>query len=316
MYTDLVIGFDGSPAGRDAVAFGRRLATATGARPTVLYVRPRATAPDGPHADGEGATWHQAVEEVLDEARELLAGVPDVAYQGVVERSAAHALRSAAAVGGASLLVLGSTHRSGLGRLAPGTTADQVLHTSPCAVAVAPPGFAVRAPRPFRLVAAAVDGGEESERVARLAGRIARSSGATLRIVHVIDHHSPAGPLYTGGIGDAALADSVRERATETLERARTAAAGEGRRIEQRAYEGRAAEQLILRSNEFDLLVVGSRGYGAVRRVVPGSVSSKVLREADCPVLVLPRQAPEGRDGSVAELAGGRSEQRGAAVTP
>jgi nucleotide-binding universal stress UspA family protein len=315
MYSDLVIGFDGSPAGRDAIAFGRRLAIATGARPTVLYVHPRATATEGARATGGVPTWREAVEQVLDQARELLADVPDAAYQGVVERSAAHALRSAAAVGGTSLLVLGSTHRSGLGRLAPGTTADHVLHRAPCAVAVAPPGLAARAARPFGLVAAAVDGGEESDRVARVAARIARSAGATLRLVHVIDHHSPAGPLYTGGVGDAALSDAVRERATETLERA-TAAAGEGCRIEQRAYEGHAAEQLILRSTEFDLLVVGSRGYGAVRRVLPGSVSAKVLREADCPVLVLPRQAPEGRDGSVADLTGGWSEDRGAAVTP
>src|SRR6478609_1546345 len=39
MYSDLIIGFDGSVASRDAVALGRRLARATGARPTVIYVR-------------------------------------------------------------------------------------------------------------------------------------------------------------------------------------------------------------------------------------------------------------------------------------
>lgn len=304
MYTDLVIGFDGSPAGRDAIAFGRRLALATGARPTVLHVRPHAAPAEDMPVAGADTTWRAAVGQVLDEARTRLADLPDVAYQGVVEHSAAQALRSAAETGGASLLVLGSTHRSGLGRIAPGTTADRVLHAAPCAVAVAPPGYAERAGvGAFGLVAAAVDGGEESDRVARLAGRIARSAGATLRIVHVIDQHSPAGPLYTGGVGDASLADSLREHATETLERA-TAAAGDGVRIERRVYEGHAAEQLILRSNEFDLLVVGSRGQGAVRRVVPGSVSAKVVRQAECPVLVLPRHAPEGLDESVADLTG------------
>jgi nucleotide-binding universal stress UspA family protein len=38
-----------------------------------------------------------------------------------------------------------------------------------------------------------------------------------------------------------------------------------------------------------DLLVLGSRGFGPVMRLLIGSVSSRVIREAPCPVLVVPR---------------------------
>jgi nucleotide-binding universal stress UspA family protein len=38
-----------------------------------------------------------------------------------------------------------------------------------------------------------------------------------------------------------------------------------------------------------DLLVLGSRGFGPVMRLLVGSVSSRVIREAPCPVLVVPR---------------------------
>jgi nucleotide-binding universal stress UspA family protein len=38
-----------------------------------------------------------------------------------------------------------------------------------------------------------------------------------------------------------------------------------------------------------DLLVCGSRGYGPVRRVLLGTVSSALLRQASVPVLVVPR---------------------------
>ena len=41
-----------------------------------------------------------------------------------------------------------------------------------------------------------------------------------------------------------------------------------------------------------DLLVLGSRGFGPVMRLLVGSVSSRVIREAPCPVLVVPR--PDG----------------------
>jgi nucleotide-binding universal stress UspA family protein len=48
---------------------------------------------------------------------------------------------------------------------------------------------------------------------------------------------------------------------------------------------------LAERSGVFDLLVVGSRGYGPVRHALEGNVSGKVMREAASPVLVVPRSA-------------------------
>ena len=55
---------------------------------------------------------------------------------------------------------------------------------------------------------------------------------------------------------------------------------------------GDPAEKL-LESAEMgvDLLVLGSRGFGPVMRLLIGSVSSRVIREAPCPVLVVPRPA-------------------------
>ncbi len=46
------------------------------------------------------------------------------------------------------------------------------------------------------------------------------------------------------------------------------------------------------RSPSTDLLVVGSRGYGPVLRVLLGSVSTRLIHIAPCPVLVIPRPEP------------------------
>jgi hypothetical protein len=43
--------------------------------------------------------------------------------------------------------------------------------------------------------------------------------------------------------------------------------------------------------------VVGSRGWGPVRRILLGSTSARLMREAHCPVLVLPRGAATGEPG-------------------
>ncbi len=42
-------------------------------------------------------------------------------------------------------------------------------------------------------------------------------------------------------------------------------------------------------SGDFDLMLTGSRGYGALQRTALGSVSGDLVNSAACPVLVLPR---------------------------
>jgi nucleotide-binding universal stress UspA family protein len=54
---------------------------------------------------------------------------------------------------------------------------------------------------------------------------------------------------------------------------------------------GDAAAELIARSGDVDLIVLGSRSYGPLRRVLVGGVGTKVIAEARCPVLVVPRSA-------------------------
>ena len=59
--------------------------------------------------------------------------------------------------------------------------------------------------------------------------------------------------------------------------------------------EGMPTEVLLQRSKQLDLLLVGSRGYGPFGRVLMGSVSTALVRECACPVIVTPR--PEDSRG-------------------
>ena len=67
------------------------------------------------------------------------------------------------------------------------------------------------------------------------------------------------------------------------------ASLGDDRDVSGRVLEGDAAAELAAASADVDLLVVGSRGFGPVRRVLLGSVSRELVRSASCPVVVLPR---------------------------
>ena len=55
--------------------------------------------------------------------------------------------------------------------------------------------------------------------------------------------------------------------------------------------EGRPWRRLADQSAELDLLFVGSRGYGPLHAVILGGTSGPLLREAQCPVIALPRGA-------------------------
>ncbi len=303
MYSDVIIGFDGTEPGRDALAFGRRLAAATGARPTVVCVHPfLAHSTDSSAEEVINTGFRDGAERTLEEARAALEDVAGATFRTIADGSPARALHRAAEDVDAALIVLGSTHRSRLGRVMPGTTADQILHAAPCAVAVAPVGYADHPHESFGVIAAAVDAGDEAVRVARVAARIAHGAKAALRLVTVVDAHYTDGPLYSGALGYGALRDMLRETATGTLERA-VAAATPTIVPETRAREGAAADELVAESTQVDLLVLGSRGFGPLRRIVLGSVSTKVLRAAACPVIVLPRRSAEQLDDAVVALA-------------
>ena len=66
---------------------------------------------------------------------------------------------------------------------------------------------------------------------------------------------------------------------------------------------GDPATELAYAGNDLDLLVTGSRGYGPVRRLMLGSTSARLVREAPCPVLVLTRGAEADTENGVAASA-------------
>jgi nucleotide-binding universal stress UspA family protein len=68
--------------------------------------------------------------------------------------------------------------------------------------------------------------------------------------------------------------------------------------VEGRAVYGLPGEELAAFGKDVDLLVVGSRGYGPVKRLVLGSTSDFLERHARCSLLVLPRLAEDPKDGA------------------
>lgn len=184
--------------------------------------------------------------------------------------------------------------------------ATRLLHGSPVPVAIAPDGFADGAEDRLRVIGVGFDGQPESRAALRMAEQLALEHEATMRVYAVV----PPNPMTTSRIEPTP--DEYRRLISESLDGQLREEAGKldsGVRAAASVLRGEPTETLIARTREgLDLLVLGSRGYGPLRRVLFGSVSSRVLDGAECPVLVLPRQVSAGDEpnGEPAKIATAR----------
>lgn len=281
----ILIGIEDTAEGRDALALGELLAATLNAQPLVAMVLPYPHHLMN-HKDLEHALAHDS-RELFALARDQLSA-QEVRTEAVAETSPAAALYALAEEEGAIAVVVGSTHRGVLGRVYPGSVGANLLHGSPCAVVVAPRGYAESEEHLLRNVGVAFDGSPESFVALESAIGIAQRVRASLRLITAIGP-----PGY--GYGEALSVLSVDEIRTERQHEGRKILdlglerVPEGLSVDDCLINGEAAEAIIEASQGLDLLLLGSRGYGPVRRTLLGSVATGVTNSAPCPVLVLPR---------------------------
>lgn len=283
----ILIGHDGTDQGRDALALGREIADVLGAAPLVLTVLTWPSNIAGP--DDLEVAAKADTDEIFAVARDFLDGLsPETTSE--IKRSPAEAIYEVAEDRGASLIVVGSSHRGPIGRVLPGSVGTALLHGAPCAVLVAPRGFAEAGSRTIARLGAAFDGSAESSAALDTAIGIAERVHGSLDVFTVAEHPR-YGPSTAFSVLTAQEYNSFeRDQKRRLLEQAsgRVPAPIRG---EAQLLEGEAGPALAEAAEGLDLLVVGSRGYGPLRRVLLGSASARLVRSAPCPVLVLPRGA-------------------------
>jgi nucleotide-binding universal stress UspA family protein len=132
----------------------------------------------------------------------------------------------------------------------------------------------------------ATDGSQGAEVAAAAGARVARTLGTMAILVYV----RPS----LGALGDPYYQEKLSEQmahARAALDRASGLVAQEGVDTEEEILEGSAADRVVelARDRNAPLIVVGSRGLGAVAGALLGSVSSAIIHRTDRPVLVVPR---------------------------
>ncbi len=288
----IVIGHDGSDSGDDGATLGAQLAHATGETPIIVAVYPEENPIGAGRVDAEWVAYmRQQAEEVREHARRFLEGRGVQAeYRVVGSSSAAHGLDDIAEAESASMIVVGSSPRGARRRISPGSTGERLLHGAICPVAVAPRGMRERPPdTPVRRIGVAYIDSPEAGEARRVAAELAAATNATLTLYTVVGPRSEVVAPVIGRDAEISFLKSVRESARAALDEA-LAALPEGVTATAELLEGDVIDELAsLDEREVDVLVMGSRGYGPVRRVLLGGVARKLLRRAACPLIVVPR---------------------------
>lgn len=283
----IAVGVDGCAGGDDASTLGARIAAASGADLMLVAVHPD-TLPLLPPGV-EWKTLRRDAEALLRRTRDAL----DVGARITAETgwSVPRALEHVVQREHRDLLVVGSCRSATSGRVEISGTTRQLLGESGCALAVAPHGYRDSAPTTLGTIGVGYDGGQESKAALALAAGIARNAGASLRVEAVIDDRLPtigwwpARKLRTVAIWEAVL---TPDRASLESD-AHAALAEIGAEAEVRTELGSPAELLTSLSGEVDLLVIGSRRWGVIARVLLGGTGEALMHGASCPVLVAPR---------------------------
>jgi len=147
----------------------------------------------------------------------------------------------------------------------------------------------------FPTIVAAVDFSETSEDALRVASALAACHGSELHLLHVIpDARQQAWSVEAPGLDFRALQEESIADAEQRLAAVAVPHASAVVRVVRRVVAGLPAAREIAQyaaSHGADLIVVGSHGYGPVRRLVLGSVAERVVRLAPCPVLTVPHHA-------------------------
>jgi nucleotide-binding universal stress UspA family protein len=150
-----------------------------------------------------------------------------------------------------------------------------------------------------------VDGSEGSRRALLWAADEAARRGSTLDVVHTYELE----PTWASYAYDETMSPEVWEKVRADIEASTRQAAVhaqalvehmvrdlDGVEVESSTIESRhAAQALVERSRDAEMLVVGSRGRGGFRSLLLGSVSQQCAHHAECPVVII---RPEGEDGT------------------
>lgn len=284
MYQTLLVPTDGSEGAQRAGEAAIELADRFGASLHVIHITDLQGVPetvdDDVREDLE-VLGTDAIEAIADLARDK--GI-DVTTELIESTDPIHeCILSYVATTPVDSIVMGTTGRSGLERLALGSVAERTLRESPVPVLTIPKDGGLTDDIDTILVP--TDGSDGATAAVETAIEFARLTGAAIHVVHVVDIRG----IGLGG-GQETVYNALEEIGEEAINEVREQAkANDIRSVEASLLTGTPAGSIVdyVEDNDIDCIVMGTHGRTGVKRVLLGSVTERVIRETEIPVLTV-----------------------------
>ena len=150
----------------------------------------------------------------------------------------------------------------------------------------------------MKTILAAIDFSENSKLVIETAATLARSVGARVAFLHVIQPISGTASEY--GFAEACdkIARAAVLNAVHRLAHIQRRLSSEGISATASYVSGVPGSAIVKRAKQLqaEYIVIGSHGHGALYELIVGGTASRVIKEASCPILVVPSSAQSAND--------------------
>jgi nucleotide-binding universal stress UspA family protein len=279
-YKKILVAFDGSPSGENALLESFKLAADEKSWITVASVVPAYRGDlDLVGVGNVQKTLLRQGEELLVKASSLAQREGALIKTVLEEGDVYERLVDLAEAENCGVIVVGRRGKSSLERAVVGSVAARVIGHSQRDVLVVPWQTKIG----WKNILLATDGSKYSAFATEKAIDFAKSYGGTLTAISVVD--VPA-ELFAEA---PALVDDLVEKAKVYVGKVREKAEDAGVPVQTFVREGESDKAILSRAMEssIDMIVMGSHGRTGLKRLLMGSVTEKVIGNARCPVLVV-----------------------------
>lgn len=188
------------------------------------------------------------------------------------------------------LLILGTHGRSGFERLFLGSVTEKVLRSTRVPVLTIPPPVREPGSPIAKTILCPIEFSDASTRALEYALSLAKEADARLILLHAIE--DLLGDAGTDALGHLRVSEYYHHREQDAAARLKAIVPDSARvwaKPEERVVKGRAYHEIlkVVADEQVDLVVMGVQGRSVLNRLVFGSTTHHVIREAGCPVLTL-----------------------------
>ena len=154
----------------------------------------------------------------------------------------------------------------------------------------------------YHRILVPIDGSSTSNQGLDEAIKLAKLTGASLRLIHVVDPLTFATGIELYGAYAGNVIPLMKEAGEKILEQARTLSATSGVKVDTLLFDSlavRVSDTVVEQAKAWDadLIVIGTHGRRGVKRLMLGSDAEQIVRMAPVPVLLV--RAPEVKESDV-----------------